>query len=253
MSSFLDSIGQSAATAGPTYTNTKEKASMGKEDFLKLLVAQLQNQDPLNPEESTEFTSQLAQFSSLEQLENLNSGMETLVNSTENSDRFTTLNTIGKEVAYQSDSFRFSGDPVTLGYQIDDKASEVTLSLQLNGTTIATLNGDDLEKGNHYLTWNGLTADGEKAPVGEYSIVISAKATEGKNVGVLPLVRSEVTGVDLDGESGSTLITETGEILYKNILGVYEPEKQQPEEDENSGNTLDTVADITQDVNDIIN
>ncbi len=251
MSSFLESIGQATATAGPSYTNTKEKASMGKEDFLKLLVAQLQNQDPLNPEDSTEFTSQLAQFSSLEQLENLNSGMESLVKSTENSDRFTTLNTIGKEVAYQSDSFTFKGDPVTVGYQIDDNASAVTLALQLNGTTIATLNGQDLEKGNHYLTWNGLTADGEKAPAGEYSIVISAKATEGKNVGVLPLVRSEVTGVDLDGKSGSTLITETGEILYKNILGVYEPEKQQSQEEDDS--TLDTVADIAQDVNDIIN
>ena len=251
MGSFLESIGQSPATTGPTYTNTKEKASMGKEDFLKLLVAQLQNQDPLNPEDSTEFTSQLAQFSSLEQLENLNSGMETLVKSTENSDRFTTLNTIGKEVAYQSDSFTFSGDPVTVGYQLDDKASEVTLSLQLNGSTIATLKGDDLEKGNHYLTWNGLTADGEEAPAGEYSIVISAKAVEGKSVAVLPLIRSEVTGVDLDGETGSILITRTGEIQYKNIFGVYDPAKQQSEEDEDG--TLDTVADITQDLNDIIN
>ena len=251
MSSFLESIGQSPAATGPTYTITNEKASMGKEDFLKLLVAQLQNQDPLDPEDSTEFTSQLAQFSSLEQLENLNSGMDTLVKSTENSDRFTSLNTIGKEIAYQSDSFTFNGDPITVGYQIDDKASEVTLSLQLNGTTITTLNGEDLEKGSHYLTWNGLTADGEKAPAGEYSIMISARATEGKSVAVLPLIRSEVTGVDLDGESGSTLITETGEILYKNILGVYEPEEQKPEDEE--GSTLDTVADITQDINDIIN
>jgi flagellar basal-body rod modification protein FlgD len=179
--------------------------------------------------------------------------METLVQSTKTSDRFSTLNTIGKEVAYQSDSFNFTGNPVTIGYQIDNNASDVTLSLQLDGTTVATLNGRELNQGNHYLTWNGLTTEGEKAPVGKYTIVISAKAAEGKSVSVLPLVRSTVTGVDLDGTSGSTLITGSGEILYKNILGVYEPERQQPEEEETAANTLDTVADITDNVNDIVN
>ena len=74
---------------------------MGKQDFLTLLVAQLQNQDPLNPDDPTEFTAQLAQFSQLEQLFNLNDSMKNLVTSNANSDKFATLQTIGKNVVFQ--------------------------------------------------------------------------------------------------------------------------------------------------------
>ena len=69
MSSYIDSINQAAtASTGKSTAKKDDDAVMGKQDFLSLLVAQLQNQDPLNPDDPTEFTAQLAQFSSLEQL-----------------------------------------------------------------------------------------------------------------------------------------------------------------------------------------
>ncbi len=69
MSSYIDSINQATtASLGISTAKNSNDAVMGKEDFLTLLVAQLQNQDPLNPDDPTEFTAQLAQFSSLEQL-----------------------------------------------------------------------------------------------------------------------------------------------------------------------------------------
>ena len=124
MSSYIDVLNQTttAATGKSTAKSGKETV-MGKEDFLKLLVAQLQNQDPLSPDDPTEFTAQLAQFSSLEQLTSLNDSMDNLVNSNANSDRFATLNTIGKNVAYHSADFTFKGEPVELGYQLDGQAT----------------------------------------------------------------------------------------------------------------------------------
>ncbi len=224
-STYIPSINQAAtatsATAKSGSSSLKESV-MGKQEFLTLLVAQLQNQDPLNPDEPTEFTAQLAQFSSLEQLFNLNESMNNLVTSNANSDRLSTLSTIGKEVVYQDGTFNFTGDPVTLGYQLDGQAKEVTLALQLNGVTVKTLKGTELTAGNHFLAWDGLTEDGTAAPVGKYSIVVQAKAGEGESVAAGPLIRSEVTGVDLNGEFGGILITRSGEVQFNTILGVYE-------------------------------
>jgi flagellar basal-body rod modification protein FlgD len=224
MSSYIDSINQATTAAtGSNSSSITNDAVMGKEDFLMLLVAQLQNQDPLSPDDPTEFTAQLAQFSSLEQLFTLNEGMDNMVNSNANSDRFATLNTIGRDVAYNSSSFNYTGNPVEIGYQLDGQASEVTLSLQHEGVTIATLKGEELTNGSHFISWDGQLADGKNAPAGDYEIVLQAKAAADESVGAAPLVRSEVTGVDLEGNYGGILITKAGDVAFNSILGVYEP------------------------------
>ena len=257
MSSYIDSINQAAtASTGKTTPKSSDDAVMGKQDFLSLLVAQLQNQDPLNPDDPTEFTAQLAQFSSLEQLFTLNESMNSLVESNANSDRLSTLSTIGKEVAYNGGEFNFSGEPVEIGYQLDSPASQVTLNLQLNGVTVKSFTGTELTAGNHYLTWDGLNKDGVAAPSGKYKIVLSAKAPDGESTGIAPLIKSEVTGVDLGGTGGGTLITKAGEIAYSSVIGVYDPgssadttatseKAEETEEDETktSGDLADSAAD----------
>jgi flagellar basal-body rod modification protein FlgD len=231
MSSTINSTSQtttsstaktSSNSSATTSTKTKE-TGMGKEDFLTLLVAQLKNQDPLNPDNPTEFTAQLAQFSSLEQLFSLNENVNKLVDSNANADKMSTLSTIGKDVAYNGSGFKYSGEPVTIGYQLDSPASQVTVDLQLNGATVKSFNGTDLTAGNHYITWDGLSTDGVAAPNGNYKIVLSAKAPEGQTAGIAPLIKSEVTGVDLNGTGGATLITKAGQIAYSSVIGIYDP------------------------------
>ncbi len=261
MSNYIDVLNQTAATSSASSsTATTEETSMGKEDFLTLLVAQLQNQDPLNPDDPTEFTAQLAQFSSLEQLFTLNESMESLVASSADSDRLSALSTLGKEVVYYGDDFEFEGNPVEVGYQLDGDATEVTLSLQHNGVTVATLKGVDLTEGNHFITWDGLTVEGDTASLGDYTVAVSAKAVDGESVAVVSLVKSEVTGIDMDEESGETLVTLAGSITFSEILGVYEPgtktETSTTEEDEGNEqqtlDTLDTVAAVTESVTEIV-
>lgn len=259
MSSYIDVLGQAttASNASGSTSAADDQNSMGKEDFLTLLVAQLQNQDPLNPDDPTEFTAQLAQFSSLEQLFTLNESMDNLVASNASSDRLSTLTTIGKEVAYHGDTFEYAGTPVEVGYQLDGVADSITLSLQQNGATIATLKGTDLIEGSHFITWDGLAENGEIAPAGEYRVVISAKAVDGESVAAAPLVKSEVTGVDMDGESGGTLITQSGSVNFNDILGVYEPGAKLNitavnKDEESVEDTLDTVAAVTESVSEIV-
>ncbi len=260
MSNYINVIGQASTASGAGAKNEEAtgKTSMGKDDFLTLLVAQLQNQDPLNPDDPTEFTAQLAQFSSLEQLFTLNESMDTLVSANVGSDSLSTLSTIGKEVTYHGDSFNYSGSPIKIGYKLDGTAGEVTLALQQNGATVATLHGTDLTEGNHFITWDGLTADGEQAPVGNYKIILSAKATDGESVAAAPLIKSEVTGVDLQDKSGgTTLITLAGEIKFNEILGVYEPGSRtntayQNEEENSYEEATDTAVDLTENVAEIL-
>jgi flagellar basal-body rod modification protein FlgD len=238
MSSYIESINQATtASTAKTTGKGKDETVMGKQDFLTLLVAQLQNQDPLNPDNPTEFTAQLAQFSSLEQLFTLNA--------TANSDRLSTLGTIGKKVAYNGSSFNFTGEPVEIGYQLDGPASSVSLSLQLNGTTVTTLQGKELGEGNHYLTWDGLNKDGVMAGPGKYTIVIEAKAATGETVAAAPLIKSEVIGVDLGGDSGGTLQTKAGEIAFNSILGVYEPKSRSQAEKTSAATTAEATAAAT--------
>ena len=247
--SYIDVINQAATASAKSDSKDTNKTNdiMGKEDFLTLLVTQLQNQDPLNPDDPTEFTAQLAQFSSLEQLFNLNESMDNVASSVSDSQKLSALSMIGKEVTYADSEFSFEGDPVQVGYSLDGEAKEVTLYLKHDGATITTIEGVNLSAGDHFVTWNGLTEDGSVAPVGDYTIVIQASAAEG-SIAAAPLVRSEVTGVDLDGANGGLLYTRGGEVSLFNVKGVFEKgtftsdSRETSDSQESNVPTSDTVA-----------
>lgn len=213
----------STSTSG-TSTVAQKDTIMGKDDFLSLLVAQLKNQDPLKPDDPTAFTAQLAQFSSLEQLTNLNKSMEGLTSAQTNSERLSSLNLIGKDVSYNGSTVNLTGKPVTIGYQLDGVASGVTLSIQdANGKTVHTLEAasTELGAGNHFITWDGTDQNGNALADGKYTIVLQASAAgKDASIAAAPLVRSVVTGVDL---SSGIITTRDGEVLFKNIIGVLEP------------------------------
>lgn len=116
----VNGTGTSAST-----TSTTSTSSLGKEAFLQMLVAQLKYQDPLNPADGTEFASQLAQFSSLEQLTNLNKGIESLAMDTNS---LQAVNLIGKTVVTDS----LSGTVTAVSFQ--DGSVSLTLD---NGEEVA--------------------------------------------------------------------------------------------------------------------
>ena len=223
-STIATSTAKSAAASSSTTSagSSSSKDVMGKADFLKLLVTQLKNQDPLNPDNPTEFTAQLAQFSSLEQLYNLNSSMGNMVSATNNSTKISALGMIGKEVTFTGSKFSYNSEPVQLGYTLDGAASQVQLLIQdSNGQPVQTLDGKDLTKGNHALTWDGKDLNGDKVKSGTYKVIIQAKGVDSEGVAASPFIRSQVTGVDLSGAGTALLNTKAGDIDYSKILGAY--------------------------------
>jgi len=219
----MTTVAGTTNTSSNTATTSSSKTSaLGQDQFLTLLVAQLQNQDPLNPADATEFTSQLAQYSQLEQLFNLNDSMEQLAAAQNNSERLSALTLIGQDVVVENSEFTLGKESVEIGYKVDGTVTDVDLLIKnSDGKTVATLSASDLSEGNHFLTWDGKNSSGTALDPGTYSIQISAKNGTTASASVSPLVRSEVTGIDLSG-SEAKIVTALGEYAISAIHGAYD-------------------------------
>lgn len=191
----------SISSKTPDFTNIgKQDVTMGKEDFLKLLVAQLQHQDPLNPADPTEFTAQLAQFGQLEQLTNANKSLEQLGSMSGEMKKMSALSLIGQDVVAESENLRVSGEPMTLGYSLDAPAEDVTLYVQdVNGATVATLPAEGKAAGEYFVAWDGVGDNGTPVAPGDYSLIAHAVDGEEKRVKTTSLIMGRVQSVDLSG------------------------------------------------------
>ena len=174
--------------------------AMGKNDFLLLLVAQLENQDPMNPADATEFTAQLAQFSSLEQLENVNKSLEGLEAMSVEMERMSALGLVGQNVVARADQFHFSGEPVQLGYRLDAQAEDVKMYvLGQTGSTLATITAQQTDPGQYFINWDGLGDSGMPLEEGDYFLAVRATGEEESLIQTESLVKGLVNVVDMSG------------------------------------------------------
>lgn len=169
---------------GSTPTTQAESKTLGKNDFLKLLVTQMKNQDPINPMDGTKFASQLAQFNSVEQLINLNSGIDALAQSQQqlNSGISNTMaaSLTGKKVrALSSKVGLTAGEDTTIHFELQDVATDAKIVISdAEGNTVRTEELGKLGAGKHEWTWDGTSDAGNEAPEGVYSIEIQAHNKE---------------------------------------------------------------------------
>jgi len=179
-------------------TKTSKAQSMGKEDFLKMLVAQLKNQDPLNPMSGTDFATQLAQFSSLEQLTNLNQGITNLGLYQSSQANLQAVNLIGKEVtAGKGNGFVAAGSSVNLYYDLSADAKEIQVNIyDEEGVLADTVSAYDQAEGVNNLTWNN---DQERS--GNFTFKVFAFDTTGATLPVDTLVSGKVTAVSFKDKS----------------------------------------------------
>ncbi len=201
-------IGSVAASSGTT--NISESSVVGKEDFLKLLVTQLQNQDPLNPSESTEFTAQLAQFSSLEQLTNVNENLEYLHLYQASINNAQSVDFIGKTVKAAGDSISVSdGVSEKICFDLPKDASGTLISIYDDADNlVATLNAGSLNSGEQSLTWDGTDSEGNSVSDGDYTFKVAATDADGNTIEVSTFTTARVTGVTF--ENGTTYLMAGG-------------------------------------------
>lgn len=182
-------------------------SSLDKDAFLQLLVAQLQNQDPLNPMDDKEFIAQLAQFSSLEQMSNIADGIDSLVDKTAQQDMLSAVNYIGKEVTAAGSSMTVSGSYVSPVYfTLDDTAATVYANIyDANNNLVRTEEFTSMQAGEFEFTWDGTDYNGDACDNGQYEVYFAAESATGDAV----FVDTEVTGTVIAMEQGEDEVSFT--------------------------------------------
>jgi flagellar basal-body rod modification protein FlgD len=178
---------------------TEDKIAEQKNMFLTLLVKQLQYQDPLNPMENTEFTAQLAQFSQLESIAEMNSNMELMAQYQSSLNSMTAASFIGKQVNASGNIINYSGGESTIDFNLEDNAATVTVKIyNSEGTVVRTVDMSNVQDGDLSYTWDGKDNSGKTLSSGTYYFNISATDYSGSAVYTSTYANGTVTGVKFE-------------------------------------------------------
>src|SRR5690242_4628418 len=178
--------------------------------FLTLLTSQLQNQDPLSPMDSTQFTQQLVQFSQVEQQIKTNQNLESLAQQYQAASAGAALSYLGKGALIQSDTVRFSGSSsVNWGYSLPSTANTVRLEVRdASNRTVFTADGVKAA-GDHIFTWDGKDTNGNTMPTGNYHLVVTAQDSSSTAINATLTTQETIRGVDFSGTTPQ-IITDSG-------------------------------------------
>lgn len=192
------------------------------DDFLILLTTQLQNQDPLSPMDSTEFTNQLVNFAGVEQQINANQKLDSLVSLSLGSTFSSALNYVGKDVSYLSGEANFDGStPVKINYAIDGDASSTTINI-LNEDGDIVLSKDVSENSAaENFTWDGKDKNGTLVEEGTYTIRVDALDAQNKALKTTTVVTGRVNGIETQNGTTFLLVGERA-ISIGNVINVNE-------------------------------
>jgi flagellar basal-body rod modification protein FlgD len=182
------------------------KNDMGKDTFFQLLITQLQNQNPLNPMDGAEFTSQLAQFSQLEKLDNMGSSLEYMQLYLASLNNAQAVDFIGKEVEANGNSVQLpEGGSASLRYELMDDAGSSTVKIyDQDMKLVKTVEVGPQNAGSQEWSWDGKDNQGNQLEAGDYTFEVSASDVNGEGVAVTTYLKGVVTGVTF--ENGVTFL-----------------------------------------------
>ena len=208
----------STSASGGT-ANSTSTGSAVENRFLSLLVAQMKNQDPLNPLDNAQVTSQLAQINTVNGIEQLNQTLGKLMASNQSMQALQAASMVGHEVLAEGNSMALAAGSAKAGFDLPDGADHVTVTITSpSGLVVHRDTLDNLGAGVHTFSWDGKTDSGAAAADGNYTFSVAA-TTSGKSVTASPLSISRVDGVS-NGTSGLTVNTSAGTLDWSKIKQV---------------------------------
>lgn len=224
---ILDAQSATSATGTGQAAADKSKLDSDLNQFLTLLVSQLQNQDPLQPLDANQFTSQLVQFASVEQQIYQNANLEKLLAAQQTAGLASTVGYLGKRVEASGNTLPLQGGETLASYTLPQTASRATVTIKdAAGETVAALPASTTA-GRHELHWDGRASDGRMLPDGAYSFQLDAKDRNGDTITATLTYSGSVTGIASD-QTGTKLNLGETSLSIQDVLAVSEPSATAP-------------------------
>jgi flagellar basal-body rod modification protein FlgD len=212
-----------AATTAAAATNSTGTSNMTQNDFLTLMTEQLKNQDPFAPVDNTQMVAQMAQFSSLAGISQMNTTLQAISDRLGAPTTSDAMSWVGKNVLTAGNTAYPNTDGTMNGaINLGADATDVTVSIEdSTGKTMKTVSLGPQSKGVIDYQWDGSTDDGSPAGAGPFKVSATARNADGGAVTATPLVWAPVTSVT-PSSTGDTLLTlpGIGQVSTSNVLEI---------------------------------
>ncbi len=196
-------------TAASAYM--KKTSGLTKDDFMKLFIEQLKNQDPLSPTDSSQMVAQMAQLTQVEQSYNTNTNLQNVLNAINSQSSLSAVSYIGKTItAAGSEVSLTKGGTAQLGFSLDTSASGLQVAIQdSTGKTVRVLSQGSTSAGEGSLVWDGKDGNQNLLASGVYSFTVTGVNADKSTFAGTSLIKGTVTGVKTDQ---TTPVLQTGGI-----------------------------------------
>jgi flagellar basal-body rod modification protein FlgD len=213
MSTFIPST--TAGSTNGTAAATQKSNTLGKDDFMKMLIAQLQNQDPLNPMDGKDFAAQLAQFSSLEQLANLNTTMSSLPTYLQSFSNAQMVGLIGNDAMAKGNTINVSGSTTNVVFSLPSAIQSGTIKIyDQNGLQIGTMSVGSQKAGINTVIWDTSTI-----AKGNYTFDVNGVDANGKAITADALISGRVTGTSFK-DSTAYLTINGQKVAFSDVVAI---------------------------------
>ena len=208
-------IKQTPTSANSIGSSTKDV----QDNFMKMLMAQIQNQNPLDPAKPSEFTSQLTQLNTVQGIGDLNASVKSLLGQIQGSDFMGMSQVVGRNALVPGSEFAFYGQPTVLGGELSSNALNVRAVISdANGVTVDEVSLGPVQAGPVRLQWDGLLGDGRMAEPGAYQLKLQAVASEGGQMTVQTFVQSAVASVGREGDAVNMRLADGRVVNARDVL-----------------------------------
>lgn len=201
----------SGSKTASRFVDRRQKEQLGQDGFMKLLAHQLKNQDPMKPMDQKDFSSNLAQFTQVEQLTSMNKKLEGLTSNRDNEKRFQAASFLGKKVVTSGTTIDYGGDgkDAKLPFHLERPAKNIIIHIYDNkNAMIGKIEKEDLPKGMQDVVWDGVGVDQQIAPKETYHFDVVA--FDDKNEKFFGTTRAEGTVLGAHFENGETILDVSG-------------------------------------------